>query len=200
MSWGSPLAALQAANLASRAGQANPVLVYARIRIAGKVMRNRVVLRVFFIACCMALLVGCSGGGNGSNSSQASRPAQTTGRTESVKVTITDKSIASSLTTFVANRPYYFTVTNLGHAPYNFIIRVRPGQAVLNPTAQQGVLYILPSSQLPPGATKSFTYAFPDYTIQPAQSQGNSDTVQFTRQLHGIRAGQAVISVKVTRG
>src|SRR5689334_12163865 len=105
--------------------QTGPVLgwtpgsFYARIRVGGKVMRNRVVLRVLFIACCMALLVGCSGGGNGNNGSQSSRPAQATAQAPSVKVTITDKTITSSLTTFVANRPYYFTVTNHGHVSYN---------------------------------------------------------------------------------
>lgn len=163
-------------------------------------MRNRVLPGILFIVCCIALLAACSGGGNGSNSSQASRPAQTTGRAQSVKVTITDKSITSSQTTFVANRPYYFTVTNHGHSPYNFIIKLRPGQAVENPQPKQGVLYLVPSTQLPPGATKSFNYAFPDSLAQPASQPGNSSTVQFTTQLRGNNADVVELPVNVTRG
>ncbi|HYX49221.1 MAG TPA: hypothetical protein VE843_05735 [Ktedonobacteraceae bacterium] len=157
-------------------------------------MKNRVILSLCFFGCCLALLTSCGGG---SASSHPSSSASPTGSVRGVKVTITDSTITSSQTTFIANTPYDFTVTNRGHSPHSFIIRERPGQGVVKPQLQKGILYIIPSNQLPPGATKSFRFAFPDATQQPASPQGNTTTVQFTTQL---TSGSGVeIPVKVNR-
>lgn len=148
--------------------------------------------------CCIALLAGCNGGGN--NTSKPSSPAPPPGRAQTVKITVTDTSITSSRTTFVANRPYYFTVTNHGHVPHDFIIRLWPGQAIGNPQPQQGVLYLVPSTKLPPGASRSFTYAFPDSLARPVKPQGNSSNVQFTTQIRGTNDNAVEIPVQVING
>ncbi len=159
-------------------------------------MRNRLILHVFFFGCCLILVTACGGG-----SSATSHPSASASPTESVrgvKVTITDATITSSQNTFTANTPYDFTVTNKGNSPHSFIIRDRPGQGVVRPPQQKGILYLIPSNQLPPGATKSFRFAFPDATGQSTTTQGNSSSVQFTTQLTN---GSAVaIPVKVLRG
>ena len=64
-------------------------------------MRNRGILHVFFIGCCLILLTACGGGGSATSHPSAS--ASPTGSMRAVKVTITDTTITSSQTSFTAN-------------------------------------------------------------------------------------------------
>jgi hypothetical protein len=81
-------------------------------------------------------------------------------------ITITDQKIQASVTTFNVDTSYQFTVVNKSKTASDFIIRERPLVPEGNAPAQQNVLYEVPSTDLPPGATQHFTFAFPDTTPQ----------------------------------
>lgn len=162
-------------------------------------MRQRIGLAIF-VAVCMILLVAC-GGGNGSNG-VVTKPTVTPSPTQTpqqVTVTITNNAIHSSITTFSSNTPYNFTVTNSGTAAHDFIITntVNGSQPTPQPTqvkqpTQTKPLYVVPSSQLAPGKTVSFTYRFPpsigqayivftEHLSGPSGSQGPTLPVQVNK-------------------
>lgn len=124
------------------------------VKYKEKHVKARMVLGLF-LALSLVLLVAC--GGSTASSHTSSAPSGV----PEVHITLTDTSITSSLTTFTAARPYYFIVTNKGHAPHNFIIRQQVQGPALNPQKDKGILYQITSSQLQPGATQSFTFQFP---------------------------------------
>ncbi len=169
-------------------------------------------IRITFGVCLillLALLAAC--GGSNSNSPATSNPSNSSTAPPSakaVKVTLTDSSVQSSVTTFIAAEPYTFVVTNTGKYPHDFIIRQRPGQPGPGRQREQGVLYVLNQlpqavlyvlNQLPPGATRTFTFAFPIATAQNGVPQGNSSSIQFASQLVGPGGREIDIPVEVVR-
>lgn len=140
-------------------------------------MKSRIVLGAF-LALVVALLTAC-GGTTSSNGTRATTPVPSSG--DQVKVTVTDTNISSSMTTFSADTPYSFVVTNKGHAAHDFIIRTRPKGPRVAGQGNEGILYIISANHLPPGATRNFTYAFPLSTPQ-------SD-VEFSEHLAGPTGG-----------
>ncbi len=75
-----------------------------------------------------------------------------------VCVTLTGNKIESSRVTFNVGDASYFVVTNNGKAPANFIIMTEPQGP--NPAGSYNkILYI--TGAVPPGSSRSFTYAFP---------------------------------------
>ena len=150
-------------------------------------MKYRIVLGLFLILS-FTVLAACGGSTAPSSSSQVTPVAPSA---NPVKVTLSDTTIVSSVTTFHANRPYYFIITNKGHSPHDFIIRQRPQAAPLTPQVNQGILYIVNSTHLRPGETMSFTYVFPQATTK--------SNVQFTTALAGPNGGGVAIPVAVRR-
>ncbi len=144
-------------------------------------MKRFITLRL--MAClvfCMLLLAACGNSTSGGPSTQPSAPTSVADR--QVQVTLTDSTITSSRTTFKANIPYDFIVTNKGTAAHDFIIRRRIRGPAVTPQTDQGILHIVSSTQLAPGTTLHFSFEFPQASIQ-------SD-VQFSEHLAGPGAGQ----------
>jgi hypothetical protein len=140
-------------------------------------MKQRIISRMLVVvsALFMVVLAACGSGGSTSNTSTA--PTPVTPDSHQVNVTITDNSITSSIRTFKTAISYNFVVTNKGHAPHDFIIKERAKGPNPGPLPHDGVLYVLSSTQLTPGATRSFSYVFP---ITAPQTN-----VQFTTHLAG---------------
>ncbi len=144
-----------------------------------------------FLAIIVAMVTACGGGTASTGSSHPATPVSSSAR--QVQVTMTNSKITSSRTTFMADTPYDFVVTNKGTAPHDFIIQTRPKEAAVGGQANQGVLYLVNSTRLHPGATVRFTYAFP-------QSTSQSD-VRFIEHLAGSNeAAGPLIPVQVKRG
>jgi uncharacterized protein (DUF305 family)/uncharacterized cupredoxin-like copper-binding protein len=79
-----------------------------------------------------------------------------------VDVTLTEFAIASSQTTFEANHPYQFTVTNVGAIPHEFMIMPRVegiGQMDME-TLDDLALAMIPIEDLPPGALQTIEVTF----------------------------------------
>jgi hypothetical protein len=112
-----------------------------------------------------------------------STPTVTNGR--EVTVTVTNTQIQSSTTTFQENVPYTFIITNKGNAAQNFIIGKKTPQG--QPVA--GEYYIVPSDQLPPNQTRSFTYTFP--------SGSSHEQMEFTNHQQGPTGQGAELPIKV---
>jgi len=145
-------------------------------------MKQRFFLGVFFILCVI-LIAACGGNGNTSTSStsrNASASPTATGNVRAVSVTVTDAKIESSKVTFSANLPYDFTVTNKGHSAHDFIIRRRVEGPAPGGQTNEGILHIIPSTQLKPGAVVHFTYGFPQASVK--------STMQFQEHLAGKNA------------
>ena len=133
-----------------------------------------------FLIVCVTLITACGGNGNTStnnNGGTTSASPTTASNTRSVNVTVTDTKIESSKVTFSANLPYDFTITNKGHSAHDFIIRRRVEGPAPGGQANEGILYIVPSTKLTPGTTIHFTYGFPQASIQ--------STMQFEEHLAG---------------
>ena len=133
-----------------------------------------------FLIVCITLITACGGNGNSSTSNNggtASASPTSTGNARAVNVTITDAKIRSSKVSFSANLPYDFTITNKGHSAHDFIIRRRVEGPAPGGQTNEGILYIVPSTKLTPGATVHFTYGFPQASIQ--------STMQFEEHLAG---------------
>jgi hypothetical protein len=82
-----------------------------------------------------------------------------------VCVTLMDSKIESSHVTFFVGYPYNFVVTNNGKVPHDFIIKTEPQGP--NPGGlYDEILYI--ARAIPPGASRSFVYAFPITAPQSA--------------------------------
>jgi predicted small secreted protein len=157
-------------------------------------MKTRLVLCLFLLAC-LALLAAC-GGASGSGTSQVEKNTAvgTATGTSSNKyvdhITITDKSIQSSLTTFNPNVPYLFTVSNKSGKPRSFLIVTKPSGANIN-LQHNDILYSLNSNQLPAGASKTFTYEF---QISTPQSH-----IEFATYLTGQNGNGMVLPVVVQK-
>jgi hypothetical protein len=154
-------------------------------------MKSRIVLYMFLMAC-LAIFAACGTGGGTSKveKNTAIGTATGTGGNRYVDhITITNKSIQSSLTTFNPSVPYQFTVSNKSSKPHSFIILTKPNGANTNPSQNHNVLYNLNSSQLPAGGTKTFTYEFPISTPQ--------SNVEFATYLTGQNGNGMTIPVTV---
>ncbi len=152
-------------------------------------MKTRLVFCMFLVAC-LAIFAAC-GNGNGKSQTEKNTAVGTaTGANKYAdKITITDKSIQSSLTTFNPSVPYQFTVSNQSSKAHSFIILTKPGAGNSNPSKNRDILYNLSSKQLPAGATKTFTYEFPIATPQ--------SNVEFATYLSGENGKGMVIPVTV---
>ncbi|GCE06927.1 hypothetical protein [Dictyobacter aurantiacus] len=141
-----------------------------------------------FLGLLLAILGGCSGS-NGATSKASGAPSGVA-TSNSVQVTLQDKNLKSSRTTFIAGRAYTFVVTNKGTAPHNFIIDTRR-DAPTSQGANNRILFMIDQSKLPPGATRSVTYTFPLSTPQ--------STVQLATQLGSIDNPGIVIPITVKK-
>ncbi|HZT99546.1 MAG TPA: hypothetical protein VFA10_07800 [Ktedonobacteraceae bacterium] len=140
-------------------------------------MKQRIIsgMLVVVSAIFMVVLTACGSAGTSSNNSTA--PTPITSGSHQVQVTVTDNKITSSVTTFKTGITYDFVVTNKGHAPHDFIIKERAKGSNPGPLPHDGVLYVMSSTQLTAGATRSFNYVFP---ITAPQTD-----IQFTTHLAG---------------
>ncbi len=88
------------------------------------------------------------------------------GSSNQVNVSLSDFKVQSSQTTFIAGTTYHFVVTNNGQT--NHELMVMPPMSGQMPMGQmdQMTLYHINASDLPPGASKSFDYAFPSSEVQ----------------------------------
>jgi uncharacterized cupredoxin-like copper-binding protein len=140
-------------------------------------VKNRLVFGIVLLII-VAIVTAC--GGSKSSESGANTttktPVPTYTSSRQVRVTITDKSISSSMKTFQAGVPYFFVVTNNGSSSHNFIIKENPSRSEPgSPQSQEGIIYSVGS--IPPGATHTFTYQFP--IVSP------NTHLQFASQLNG---------------
>ena len=157
-------------------------------------MKQRFFLSLFFLASII-LIVACGGSGNTTTNNNSATPSASSGSTtnaQSVSVTVTDTKIEASRVTFSANRPYDFTVANKGHSPHDFIIRRRVEGPQTQARTNEGILYIVPSTQLHSGATVHFTYGFTQASIK--------STMQFEEHLAGKdTAAGPLLPIQVTQ-
>ncbi len=150
-------------------------------------MKRSLIALSMFLGLLVALLSSC--GSSGTTGSAAGTPTQTPASGK-VQVTLQDSHLESSRTTFMAGQAYTFVVTNKGSSPHNFIIDIRR-KAPAPQGPQDRILYMVDQSQLPPGATKTFTYTFPLSTPE--------SSVQFATHLGSIDKPGVVIPVDVRR-
>ena len=90
---------------------------------------------------------------------------QQPGSATDVKVTLTDFGVVSSSTQFTAGIPYTFTITNEGLVPHEFMFipPVMAGMADMHGEATHNTALIeVDERQLPPGATYTLSYTFPE--------------------------------------
>jgi uncharacterized protein (DUF305 family)/uncharacterized cupredoxin-like copper-binding protein len=89
-------------------------------------------------------------------------PEPATPSARQVDVTLTEFAIESSLTTFEANTPYRFTVTNAGTIPHEFMIMPRMdgmGQMDMEELHHMA-LAVIPIEDLPPGGSQMIEVTF----------------------------------------
>ena len=114
--------------------------------------------RLFFVFLVVtALLSACSG------------LAQST--STDVEVTLTDFQVVSSSTRFSAGTPYTFTITNEGQVPHEFMFipPVMAGMADMHGEATHNTALIeVDEDELPPGATYTLSYTFPESAVGTA--------------------------------
>jgi len=106
-----------------------------------------------------------------------------------VCVTLTDSEIESSRVTFIAAERYDFVVTNNSKAPNTFIIELAPPGPDVG-SAYNEILFL--SSEISPGASRSFTYAFPIIAPQSA--------LAFATRLPGPGGTGPLLPVQVRQG
>lgn len=155
-------------------------------------MKTRIVYCLFLMAC-LALLAACggtSGTSKGETNTAIVTPTGTSTNRFVDHITITDKGIQSSLTTFNPSVPYLFTVSNKSSKPHSFLIVTKPNGANIN-LQHNNILFTLNSNQLPAGASKSFTYKFP---ITSPQSH-----IEFATYLTGQNGNGMVLPVTVQK-
>jgi uncharacterized cupredoxin-like copper-binding protein len=110
-----------------------------------------------------ALLVGCA--------SLVALSACSGSRQEDstdVKVTLTDFAVQISSTQFTADVPYTFTITNTGQVPHEFLFipPVMEGMADMHGAATHNTALVeVDETDLPPGATYTLVYTFPDSAV-----------------------------------
>lgn len=133
------------------------------------------------------LLAACTG-----NQSVQSPSAQSTAAIRAVLVTITDQKITASMTTFNVDTAYQFTVINKAKKPSNLLLLEQALVPEGSPATQQGVLYLVPSTQLPPGTTQHFTFAFPSTTHQ--------SNLEMTTDIPGIESTGRILPIQTVLG
>ncbi|HEX7733643.1 MAG TPA: hypothetical protein VF458_02225 [Ktedonobacteraceae bacterium] len=133
------------------------------------------------------LLTACAGNQNTRTPSTDTTPA-----IRMVQVTITDQKIEASVTTFMVDTAYQFTVVNKAKKASNLVILEHSLVPEGSPSSQQGILYLLPSTQLPPGATQHFTYAFPNTTYQ--------SNLELATDLPGINSTGRIFPIQTVLG
>lgn len=75
-----------------------------------------------------------------------------------VQITLSDYTIAASLTSFTVGTAYHFEVTNKGIVDHEFmIIPPMPGELSMNDIHKTALAYI---DVVPPGTTKTLDYTF----------------------------------------
>ncbi len=93
------------------------------------------------------------------------------GGATSVKVTLTDFKIESSLTTFSVGVPYHFTIVNNGSVPHEVVI-MPPADPASAQAALAKALLNVGENDLPAGGTKTVDYTFttaaPEGTLEMA--------------------------------
>ncbi len=157
-------------------------------------MKNRIVIGLLLLGALL-LLAGCNeqtGTSQGTTSPTATTAATTVPNAREVHVVIKDKDITSTMKNFRAGIPYTFVVANQGKTSHNFIIWHRISGAASTQQPHDGILYIVPATQLTAGKTLTFSYQFPLSSIQ-------SD-LQFTTHLSGTEPEGPHIPVNVTKG
>lgn len=83
-----------------------------------------------------------------------------------VQVTETDFHIASSITNFIAGKPYHFVVSNQGHTTHEFMLMPKAeGNMSGMPMEDMDKIALASISMINPGATKTLDYTFPASTI-----------------------------------
>lgn len=103
-----------------------------------------------------------------SQSSSAQSPTQPPASSSigtEVDMTLADNTIDSTLTTFQAGVPYTFVIKNTGTHPHDFNINPPISLAGSLDAALSQALLVVPRQQLPPGATVTVTYTFPDSAV-----------------------------------
>lgn len=133
------------------------------------------------------LLAACAGNQPAQNPSP-----QSTAAVRTVLVTITDQKITASMTIFNVDTAYQFTVVNKAKKSSNLILLEQALVPSGSPSAQQGVLYLVPSTQLQPGATQHFTYAFPSTTHQ--------SNLELTTDIPGIDSTGRILPIQTVLG
>lgn len=122
-------------------------------------MKKHLTLSIIVLSFFL-ILASCGGG------KVVNQHTQAIGQSREVQITITNTGLTSSLTTFLASTAYSFTVTNHSKNASNFIIRTHPEVPNASTKPSKQILYLLPATQLPAGATQHFTFEFPITAIQ----------------------------------
>ncbi len=125
---------------------------------------RRFVFTVSIFVILGTLLTACGGAPSGS------QPV-------TVKVTLSDFKIDSSLTTFSVGTPYRFEVTNTGSQAHEVAIMAPATDASAVTAAQKSALVTVTAQDLPAGGTKTV-----DYTFTQAAPAG---TLEFACHLPG---------------
>ncbi len=157
-------------------------------------MKIRIVIGLLLLGALL-LLAGCNeqtGTSQGTTSPTATTAATAVSGTQEVHVVIKDGSISSTMKNFRAGIPYTFVVANQGKTSHNFIIWHRISGAASTQQPHDGILYIVPATQLTAGKTLTFSYQFPLSSIQ--------SSLQFTTHLSGTEPEGPHIPVNVTKG
>ena len=121
-------------------------------------MKHRFLLSMMGVLL-LAVLAAC-GGSSGSTNQGSS------GSTNQVHMSLSDFKVQSSQTTFTAGKTYHFTVTNNGKTQHELMIMAPMKSDMPMSEMDHMALYHINSSDLPPGASKSFDYTFPSSTVQ----------------------------------
>jgi uncharacterized cupredoxin-like copper-binding protein len=140
-------------------------------------MKYRLVLGLFLVPFIL-ILAAC-----GSNAAPSgSQQGQTTpSGSQTVKVTLSDNKVYSSMTTFTAGMPYHFVVTNTGKVAHQFVM-IPMGMGLEHMSVDEmhhAALYMYDS--VAPGETRTF-----DYTFAPSAAGQSFQFVCGTQGHYGV--------------
>jgi uncharacterized cupredoxin-like copper-binding protein len=110
---------------------------------------SRLLNSLFVLTLLTALLLAACSSSSGGGSNE-------------VQITLTEFKIEPSMTTFKTGVTYHFVVTNKGSAPHEVWIMPPADDNITPDQVKQMALAGLGSSDLTPGATKTFDYTFKD--------------------------------------
>ena len=115
----------------------------------------------FSLITLILILAACGSSTTSSNSKQS----QTTpSGSQTVRVTLSDTRVDSSLTTFTAGMPYHFVVTNTGQVAHQFVM-IPMGMGMEHMSSDEmhhAALYMY--DNVAPGETRMFDYSFASST------------------------------------